>query len=118
MSRSPRGPLADDLAAEGNSYFFQGHVAARSLYGRLGDPYQSGAAGHFHVDDGQAPYFGYGEDGGQFLDVGLSVVELWAADDDRPAAQQPLVEIGHRKGHAVGHQEQVGGAEERGVGRH
>jgi len=83
----------------------------------LGDPHQTRAAGHFHVDDGHAMYVGHRQYRGQLLDIGLPVVQFRAADHNWPAAQQP-VKIGHRKGYAVGHQEQIGAAQERGVRRH
>ena len=113
-----QGFRADDLAANGNGHVLQGHVAARSLHCCLGNPHQAGTAGHFHVDDGHAMHVGRGQYRGQLLDIGLPVVQFRAADHNWPAAQQPPVEISHCKGHAVGHQEQIGAAQERGVGRH
>ena len=59
------------------------------------------------MNHGHAVHVGWDQDRGQFLDIGLPVVQFRAAKYDWPAAEQPPVEIGHCKGHTVGPEEQI-----------
>lgn len=86
-----------------------GEVGSAGLReGGVDDANDAGAAGDFHVGDGDRFDGVVGEDGGEFLDVVLDVVELGAGDGEGLAGEHLFVEFGVGEGDAVGGDEDVG----------
>ena len=81
------------MAPDGHHHIVHGNCRTHMLYRRLSDAQQARAAGYFHVNHRDAVELGDLNDLGQFLDVGLSIVELGAADGDRTTAKNPGMEV-------------------------
>ena len=94
----------------------QGGVAAGGFLRLAGQMLQRSAAGDAHAQQGDAggPH---GEQAGQTFGIVAVVVQL-GAGDDRDAALQPVrMQIGQDEAGALGRQQDVGPAQERGLGR-
>ncbi len=79
----------------------------------MGDANEAGAAGDFHVDHRQTLQIGHLEDGREFVEMRLAVVEFGAGNGDGFFLQQPLVKIGHSEGRALSCEQEVGSLKER-----
>ena len=74
----------------------------------LGHEDQTVAAGHFHVDHGQAPDVALRDHRGQFFDVRLRLVKFRAGNCQGLSLEQLLLEVGVGKRCAIGSKEHVG----------
>lgn len=98
----------EDLALEGEGDVLEGHLEGGLGEGVLDEAGEGGAAGDFHVDDGEGSQLGGAEDGDEFFEVGVGVIEFWAGDGELAVGEELVVEVAQGEGGAVGGEEEVG----------
>src|SRR5210317_108366 len=101
----------DDLflvAADADTNRIKRNVAT-ALFNRLpGHEDQTVAAGHFHVNNGQALDVALRDHGNQLVDIRLRVIELRARNGQSLALEQVFLEISIGKRCAVGSKDHIG----------
>ena len=79
------------------------------LYGGLRD---SVAARNLHFEHSDADRLIHGEDGFEFFEIEIEIIEFGASNQDDSALEICRVEIGHGEGNTIGADEDIGILEE------